>query len=242
MANLKLLCCFLAVSFVSVNTFHTQIRLQDYDNLIDTLKELIHDIEKTLDRAIEDVTKAISEIDDNYTGYKNKIVGAWSTIVNSVFKKLTDVSRSCSRSTLNFLDSTDAGKKLVKCFEDSNITSVPVLFANLTLTCIEDDLIKVVKSLGPLVKHLAEVQKKAKAAANKIDDCGDNITDIGCVIQVGVDLLVIAAEIPEIVESELAPIMGDIENLITTFQKCAKDNNHPNAAKILGNIGNCVRA
>ncbi|XP_072390002.1 uncharacterized protein [Diabrotica undecimpunctata] len=236
MANLKLLCYFLVVSFVSVNAFHTQIRLQEYDNLIDTLKELIHDVEKTLDRAIEDVTKAISEIDDNYTGYKNKIVSAWATIVNSVFKKLTDVLDREAE------DSTDGGKKLVKCFEDSNITSVPILFANLTLTCIEEDLIKVVKSLGPLVKHLAEVQKRAKVAADKIDDCGDNITDIGCVIQVGVDLLVIAAEIPEIIESELAPIEGDIENLIKTFQRCAKDNNHPNAAKILGNIGNCVRA
>uniref|UniRef100_A0A6P7GDQ2 Uncharacterized protein LOC114341029 n=1 Tax=Diabrotica virgifera virgifera TaxID=50390 RepID=A0A6P7GDQ2_DIAVI len=133
-------------------------------------------------------------------------------------------------------------QRLEKIMEERLITAMPVLFVNLTLSCIEDDVIKVAESLGPLVKQLAEVQKKAKAATENIDECGDNITDIGCVLKVAVDLVRIAGEIPAIIESALAAIEGDIENLIKIFQTCAKDNNHPNAAKILGEIGNCVRA
>ncbi|XP_050510687.1 uncharacterized protein LOC126887303 [Diabrotica virgifera virgifera] len=225
-----------ALCVLDVNSFHTQLLIPEYDNLIDTIKELIHNVEKTLDRSIEDVTKAISEIDHNYTGSQNKIVNAWAKIINGIFKKLTNVLDRIAE------DSTALGKKLAKCFEDSNINLVPVLFVNLTLSCIEDDVIKVAESLGPLVKQLAEVQKKAKAATENIDECGDNITDIGCVLKVAVDLVRIAGEIPAIIESALAPIEGAIENLIKIFQTCAKDNNHPNAAKILGQIGNCVRA
>lgn len=87
------------------------------------------------------------------------------------------------------VESSDAGKKLAGCVVAArdDILNVPVTFFDDSSKCISDDLLALVKLMGPLVKDLEGIQTEAKAAADGIDDCeGSDLSGLLCVAQVSI--------------------------------------------------------
>ncbi|XP_050510689.1 uncharacterized protein LOC126887305 [Diabrotica virgifera virgifera] len=212
------------------------------DNLIDIVKKIVHKIEDLLDKVYEKAPAFIDGFADNYDDDLKKALESLEEIALKALRQLRPLIDKIAEG------SNDAGKKLVSCIEshDTEIVDIRIQVLDEVAKCIKNDLVALVKTLGPIVKDLAPIHEQAKDAADEIDECeGNDATTLACVAQVAGDLLQVLVKIPEAVKGDIKPVIEAAIAIAKDGLQCSKDQIEPffaNAGKLLGEVASCAAA